>query len=201
MPGYQIHEPCIGGVYTNDLRKLTIRILAGSIIMDQWFTVSKIIAPTRECLVEDGDYVRIIQEVRDTLPESHRRGVLFVSCEKLKTEAILDWNHAYAFQGLNFLGASTAKFYVKVDEYCCFQDIQLKKLGSKDLEYQPIRFEVVGDEVHFFVSPKEGFELSGALGLDIGAWPLAWQGIPGSEDAKRKWLIAQRSGSRTAIRA
>jgi len=201
LTGYKIEDPCIGRVYTNSFGKLAIEILVGCIAINGWYVNRKFVVPTDESLVKDGDYIRVIQEVNDTKPGNPWKGVLFVSCQKLQPEKRLDWNKARAFQGSNFLGASTAKLYVKVDEYRCFQDVQIEELGSKDLECKPIRFEVVGNEVHFFVSPKEGLELSGALGLDLGAWPLSWRGIPGWESAHSKWLIAQRSKPQTAIRA
>lgn len=200
LTGYTIKEPCIGRVFTNDFGKLTIEILEGNITLDTWYTVTKIIAPTRESLVCDRDYVRIIQEVGDTQPGNHKRGVLFVSCEKLEPEICYDWGNAKALQGNSYIGP-LHKLYARIPKYLSWNGIRLKDLGYDDLECKPIRFQVQGDYVYFVVSPEEGRELSGVLDLDLSAWPFSWRGIPGWEDAYRKWLIAQRSGSRTAIRA
>jgi|GEM_PF-4069095 len=196
---YEIEDPCIGRVLKNKLGKPTIQLLEGCITCDE-AVVTKFIAPTSESGVEEGDYVRIIQEVTDTKPSIPWKGVLFVSCEKLQPEEVLDWDEATAFQGYSY-GGSVGKLYAKVPRHLCSHGVSLEGLKSKEVEFPPTRFEMVGDKVRFFISLEDGREISGNLCLDLNAWPLSWRKVPGWEGAYRKWLIGQRAGSRTTIRA
>jgi hypothetical protein len=200
LTGYRFEDPCIGRVYTNDFRMLTIEILVGCIAKGNSY-ITKIIAPTKESLVGDGDYVIVIQEVGDTRPGNPRKGVLFVSCEKIEPEIRVDWKSGSCYQEAAFLGRGD-RLYAKAPKQLCYKDIVIQKLEVEEKECSPVGFKLMGGVPYFVVSPVEGTELKGALRVEsINSWPLSWHGIPGWEDVYGKWLIEKRLPPRTTLRA
>ena len=198
MEGYVISEPCYGTVYTSRLGKLAIQIWVGRITISG-IEIHKFVAPTQDCLVNAGDYVRIIQEVGDSRPDNWRRGVLFVSCERIEPEIRVDWAAAKDYHGVRLSGTGSL-FHVSAPRWRHYRGVDIRRLENEEKECAPVGFKLVGNVPYFIVSPVEEVELDGVLRLaDINAWPLSWRGLPGWEEVYRKWSIDQRSNQRLPL--